>query len=75
VTQPVQIPAGTVLELPPGTWRHGEGVLRIRVERVLHELSRYYHEEIWIEGTRLHEDGSPDQWIQVLVRVDALPED
>jgi hypothetical protein len=68
----VRIPAGTVVELPPGTWRYGDGLLRLRVERVLHELSRFYTDEVWLEGTRL-DPLRPGQWIQVLARIDALP--
>jgi hypothetical protein len=74
VTRPadVRIPSGTVVELPPGTWRHGDGVLRLRVKRVLHELSRFYTDEVWLEGVRL-DPLRPGQWIQVLARIDALP--
>jgi len=74
VTKPadVRIPPGTVVELPPGTWRHGDGLLRLRVERVLHELSRFYTDEVWLEGTRM-DPIRPGDWIQVLARIDALP--
>jgi len=74
VTTPaeVRIPPGTVVELPAGTWRHGDGRLRLRVERVLYELSRFYTNEVWLEGTRL-DPIRPGDWIQALVRIDALP--
>ena len=68
----VRIAPGTVVELPSGTWRHGDGVLRLRVKRVLHELSRFYTDEVWLEGARL-DPLRPGQWIQVLARIDALP--
>jgi hypothetical protein len=38
----------------------------------LHELSRFYTEEVWLEGARL-DPLRPAQWIQVLARIDALP--
>jgi len=68
----VRIPSGTVVELPPGAWRNSDGSLRLRVARVLHELSHFYTDEVWLEGTRL-DPIRPGDWIQVLARIDALP--
>lgn len=64
------IERGTVIAVPAGSWRHGEGELRLQVARVLHELNRYEDQWIWVEGTRL---GEQPCWLQAMVRTDALP--
>lgn len=39
----------------------------------MHELNRHRTGEVGLEGTRYHPDGHPAAWVQVLVKVDALP--
>lgn len=68
----IDIPAGTLVEIPAGWWKHGEGNLRLQVQRVLHEISAYYEDEVWIEGTRFDDDGRQMGWWQALVPADAL---
>ena len=69
----VDIPEGTLIDIPEGKWKYGNGRLRLRVQRVLNELSQFYGgTEVWIEGARYVED-RPPRHTQVLVRVDALP--
>lgn len=61
------LPRGVVVRLPAGSWRYGEGELLICVERVRHDLSRYYDDRVWLEGIRLADNGTPVDRVQVLV--------
>lgn len=67
----VSLPAGTDLRLAPEDCLHVDRAMTLRVSRVLHELSRWYPDHVWVEGTRLEDH----QWIQVLVRRCVLPLD
>lgn len=68
------VPAGSVLVLSEDDWRYGEERLTLRVERVRHDLSRYYDNEwVWIEGETLGSDGSSGRRVEALVRVAAIP--
>lgn len=67
------VPPDTVLELGAGQWRYGDGPLRMRVDRVRHDLSRYYDDQVWLEGWRLDEAGVPVEQVQALVPVRVLP--
>lgn len=40
-TPRVDIPSGTLLTVPSGDWKYGAGTLRMRVNRVMHEISRF----------------------------------
>ena len=67
-----QLARGVVVRLPPGTWRYGDGELILYVERVRHDLSRYYDDRVWLEGVRLTRSGTPADRVQVLVDIAAL---
>jgi len=68
------LPPGTVLDLGADDWRYGDQRLRLMVEFVRLDLSRYYDNEwVWISGQRLARDGSPLGHLDALVRVAALP--
>ncbi|MEH1012022.1 hypothetical protein V6U90_02690 [Micromonospora sp. CPCC 206060] len=64
---------GRVLTLGKEDWRYGCRRLRLRVEQVRHDLSRYYDNEwIWLVGETLGPDGAPQGRMGALVRVAAL---
>ena len=66
---------GSVLELASGQWRYDgqDQAVRIQVQRVRTELSRWYSGEwVWVEGP-VSVAGGPVGWRQILVRVDAIP--
>ena len=64
---------GTVLQLDKEDWRYGGRPLRLRIERVLHEISHYYQDEwVWIVGEQLDHAGATQGRIEALVRVTAL---
>lgn len=67
------LPRGKVLTLGRGDWRYGGRRLRLRVEQVRHDLSRYYNNEwVWITGQALGPDDAPEGHTQALVRVAAI---
>ncbi|HEY0701074.1 MAG TPA: hypothetical protein VGD43_25085 [Micromonospora sp.] len=67
------LPPGTLLELRSQDWRYGRHQLRLRVERMRHDLSHYYDRQwVWIIGEALGVDGTPQGRMEVLVRVAAL---
>jgi len=74
----VCVAAGTVVVLPAGAWRQGSDrrpadSLRIVVARVMHELDRHAGRgEVWVEGTRLDDEGRWGGVIQACARIDAL---
>jgi hypothetical protein len=63
---------GTVVELSASQWAYGDGPLRLQVDRVREDLSRYYDAHVWLEGFRVDEAGVPIEWTQALVPVDVL---
>lgn len=71
MTRPyADVPAGTEVHLPAGTWP-GKGELRLHVCRTMHELNRHAPAgEVWVEGNRIGWAG-PGAWVQVSVKVDA----
>ena len=75
---PDALPAlGSVLELAPDQWRYGnrEHAVRVQVERVMPELSRWYSGKwVWVEGPASIA-GGPEERRQILVRIDAIPAD
>jgi hypothetical protein len=66
------IQPGAVLELGAGEWAYGDGPLRLQVDRVRDDLSRYYDDKVWVEGYALDDSGTPVDWTQALVPVDVL---
>lgn len=67
----VKIEPGALLDLASDQWQYGDGPLRVLVERVRHDLSRYYDGKVWIEGVRLDAQGRPIGPVQALVRTSA----
>ena len=67
------IAKGTVIVVPEGAWRNGTGELRLRVQRVMHELNSHTPGWLWVEGVRLGNEHGHNRWLQALVRIDALP--
>lgn len=68
-------PDRMTLKLGADQWDHGDGPLTIRVERVRHDLSRYYYgAKVWVEGYRLDDAGVPVEWLQALIATQLLAE-
>ncbi|HET6215300.1 MAG TPA: hypothetical protein VFE14_20715 [Micromonosporaceae bacterium] len=65
---------GDVIHLGPRDWQHSDGAqLRLQVERVRSDLSRYEDVEwVWIEGYDIDDAGLPVGWRAVKVRIAAI---
>lgn len=68
---------GQVLDLEGSDVRYRSAPLLFRVEKVLLDISRCYAGNwVWLEGHELHPtQGHPMTWLQILVKVDAIPPD
>jgi len=77
--RPRRVPAsGVVLRLDAGQWgpTSQPWPLTVLVDRARPEISLYYDgDRCWIAGTVLNEDGRVVEERQVLVDVDAIPDD
>jgi hypothetical protein len=68
---------GQVLDLDGSDVRYRSAPLRFRVQTVRLDISGCYGGDwVWLEGHELHPtQGHPMTWLQLLVRVDAIPPD
>ena len=71
-TEVPPIPIGAVLVFEATEVRTASTRLRLRVEAVRDDLSAYYADALWLEGTRLDATGSPTGRMQALVETTAI---
>lgn len=69
-----EVAPGTVLIFTPDELRYTDRKIRLRLDRVRDDLGGFYEDHVWLQGWTLSADGSPSGWIQILARVDAIPQ-
>lgn len=70
--QQARVAPGAVVELSASQWACGDGPLVLKIERDRPDLSRYYEDQLWLEGWRLDDAGVAVEWVQSLVPIAVL---